>query len=157
MKTGVVGWGTSANYLAFFSWRTYWPRPPLLRGGFLSMIWFNQFLVPFTLALFAALFVMEYQSGRGRPESGWRFRAGLYACAALMFYVSVCGNSGVAMYSMVRFVFSVGVLVTAAVIHWLSVAGRRTSVRVLLASWVAVSIPLQCWFTYRFTHKLWVA
>ncbi len=150
ITTSVVGWGTSANYLAFFSWRTYLPHPPFLRDGFLNPIWFNQFLVPFTLVLFAALIMLEYRRGRWHAQhgraTGWRLRAGFYACAALMYYVSVCGNSRVSMFSMVRFLLCVEVLLVLAVAHWLALAGplseRPAWLRTLAGAWVVLGFVL---------------
>jgi hypothetical protein len=159
-KSQFAGWRASANHLAFFSWRTYCPEPPFLRDGFLNPVWFSQFAVPFTVLMAAVLLVLEYRR-RGSPAGqGWRARAGWYACAALMFYISVCGNATTGMYSMVRYLLPIDVLLTLAVVHWLSQAhsgSRGPWFRYLMTTWIGISFLLQAWLTYRFTHAQWVA
>ena len=158
-RTRLVGWRASSDVLAFFSWRTYYPRPPLLRDGFLNPVWFNQFLVPFTLAVFATLVAVDYRQRRSTAVGGWEERAGWYLCAALLLYVSVCGDAPTGLYSMVRYLLPVCVPLALAVIHRLSrlpLACRRRWYLVTLG-WVGVSCLLQMWLTYRFTHGLYVS
>jgi hypothetical protein len=78
-----------------------------------------------------------------------------------MYYVSVCGNSRVSMFSMVRFLLCVEVLLVLAVAHRLARAGplseRPAWLRTLVGAWVVLGFLFQFWFTYRFTHGQWVA
>jgi hypothetical protein len=160
-ETEEVGWHTTANYLAFFSRRTYWPPPPFLTEGFLSMAWVNQFSVPFTFVVFVALGALECFYRRSRPASGWQFRLPFYVGAALMYYISVCGSSGGGMYSMVRYLLSIEVLLVLPVVYWLSkldaASLRAAWLRPLCAAWIVLGFLFQLWFTYRFTHGQWVA
>jgi hypothetical protein len=163
MKTGHVGWGITPDYLGLFSWRTLHVRVPgfkylLPEGGeFLSRV-----AVPAAIALFAALIVAEWKLARSRGDTGWRYRAGLYLCAALMFYVPASAQCTRGMTSMIRYALCVQVLLAMAFVHLLArigplnpVAGWR--LKLFLSAWCTICFLLQLMFTWRFAHGLWVA
>ena len=158
-KTRYAGWRASSDLLAFFRWRTYCPQPPFLRDGFLNPVWFNQFLMPFTTILFAALLAQDYRRRRSPTNGGWEERLGWYACAALLFYVSVCGDAPTALFSIGRYLLPVAVPLALTVIHRLSrlpAAQRRPWCR-LAFGWVGLNCLFQLWLTYRYTHSLYVS
>jgi hypothetical protein len=158
-QTRLVGWRASSDALAFFKWRTYVPRPPLLRDGFLNPVCFNQFLVPLTVLVFATLLTVDYRQRRSSASGGWEERVGWYACAALLLYISVCGDAPTALFSMVRYLLPVEVPLALAVIHRISQlpAAQRRPWCLLGGGWVGISGLFQLWLTYRFTHALYVA
>jgi hypothetical protein len=65
------------------------------------------------------------------------------------------------MWSMVRFLLCVQVLLALPVLHWLANAEpasvRPVWLRPLFGTWVVLGFLFQLWCTYRFTHGQWVA
>jgi hypothetical protein len=158
MLTNEAGWKVRPNYLAFLSWRTYHLPRLLWRDGFFNQDWVNHLTVLTTLGMFAGLARLEWRR-RSLPATGRRPRVAFYACAGLMFYISVAGMSSIYMNSMLRVAFPVEVLLTAALVHLLSRI-RTAPGKVgafLLGLWIVLGYFFQVGFAIRFTHGIWVA
>jgi hypothetical protein len=162
MLTERAGWGVYADYWAFFRRRTYHLRWPRLEHGWIIPQWFDHLCVPAVLGLFAAFATVEWRLARGGADTGWRWRAGLYAAAALLFYLSVSGRSTLDLAGMIRYAHAIVVLFVLAGAHLVSrvgLPGRRvtTYLAVLAAAWVTFGLATQLAFLWRFTRGIWVA
>src|SRR5262249_42414601 len=109
-KTEQVGWKVRPDYLGLFSLRIFhvhwpWVREPLIDPEFVSRL-----TVPVTVLLFVVAAVAEWWLARRSPDSGWRFRLGLYACAFFLLYVPVAAHCTRGMSSMSRFALCVQVM-----------------------------------------------
>ena len=162
MKSNDAGWHTHANYLAILSYTSYKLHWPVWRHGFLDPDWFSRFSVPLYALVLGGFLVLEWRARRAGGGTGLRARAGLYACAVLMFYVSVSAKSDAFMSSMVRLLLPIQALLALALVHHLSTgaageAPRRRWVRWPLAAWILLGFVLQLGFAHRFLHGGWVA
>lgn len=158
MEVERIGWGIHPNYFALFDLKTYKVGGSILQPAFLDHL-----SIPWTCLLFAALFGLECFLASSKASGSWRQRAGFYGCAALMFYVSVCGRSSLGMTGMIRYILCVQVLLVLALVHLLATSEKvlpqrlRYPAGAVLALWCAISLSMQLWYTYLFTHGQWVA
>jgi hypothetical protein len=157
-----AGWGVHADYAAVFRKRTYFPRWPRVEHGWIIPQWFDHLSVPAVLGTLTAFALAEWRLARGNADTGWRWRAGLYAAAAILFYLNVSGRSVLDLAGMVRYAHAIVVLFVLAGAHLVSrvgLPGRRvtTGLAVLAAVWVAIALGTQVVFIWRFTRGLWVA
>src|SRR5437763_2452781 len=96
-----------------------------------------------------------------RRLAGWPTRAGLYFCAAVIYFISVSGVACVEMESMLRYEFCVHALIVLAFLHFLRqfrpplVLVRALGVVVALAS--AAGLSVQGWYVWNVTRGNWVA
>lgn len=152
-----TGWhhGKSADFLAIFKPETYalaWP----FRKGELYQPRIDRCL-PFIITAILGLTILKDLKSRwagGAPS----LRIGIYAAAALMYFVLVSAKSSIQMYSMMRYSLVVHVLLVLALVDRLRfrspVIGRCSfCIGAVLA--VAVLV-LQLVFIFRFTHARWV-
>ena len=157
MLTQQSGWAIKADYFAVFKGRNYrWALPPLydtsrasqfasaLAGGFFGVIALGELL--------AAL----------RRRSEWAQRAGLYFCAAVIYYISLAGVASVQMESMLRYDLCVHALIVLGLLHFLR--GYRTAPAFVRALGMAVAsvafaagLSLQGYYVWNFTQGNWVA
>ena len=97
-----------------------------------------------------------------RRLAGWPTRAGLYFCAAVIYYISVSGVACVEMESMLRYEFCVHALIVLAILHFLHQlpAPRlwvRASGMAAIALLSAAGLSVQGWYVWNFTRGNWVA
>src|SRR5262249_5255935 len=89
-------------------------------------------------------------------------RAGIYFCAAMIYYLSVSGVACVEMESMLRYEFSVCALIVRGLLNFLRefrtppiwVRALGTAAVALVS---AVGLCLQGWYVWNFTRGHWVA
>jgi hypothetical protein len=160
MKSNEAGWHTHANYLGFFSYKTYKFGWHAWRDGFLDPDWFCHLCLPVYLAVFG--FVLIRERRRSNAPTGLGGRLGFYVCAALMFYVAVCARADCFLSCLVRFVLPVEAMLSLALVQWLSGAGaaggcRRAWLWAILVARIVVGFIVQAAFSHRFLHGGWVA
>ena len=97
-----------------------------------------------------------------RRRTGLPMRAGIYFCAAAIYYVSVSGVACVDMESMLRYEFCVHALIVLALLNYLR--QFRTPpmfVRVFGIAAVALvsaaGLCVQGWYVWNFTRGNWIA
>ncbi len=166
--------GVQANYGAFFQPKTYllftesWSQ---LLTDFSSNEWANplsQLFVPITLLELILVGGLDAVSSSLRLTQGWRDRFGLHSCAWIMFYISVCGMSRILQRSLIRYSLPIHILLVLATLHWI----RHTCwenfppqfrnplnefLRFLFVLLTQISLGLQLYLIWRYTHHLWVA
>jgi len=157
MLTQAAGWGIVPDYLAVFRPESYrWLVPALnnpTEASQLSMTFGAVLLVVVALCeLIPAI----------RRQAGVPVRAGIYFCAATIYYLSVSGVACVEMESMLRYAFGVYALIVLALLNFLrQFRAPPTWVRVLGTAAVAlvsaVGLCLQGWYVWNFTRGNWVA
>ena len=157
MLTQAAGWGIVPDYLAVFKPSSYhWLIPALNNPTEAS-----QMTVTLGALLFAAIAVCESVPGIHR-HANWPTRAGIYFCAAVIFYVSVSGVASVAMESMLRYEFCVHALIVLALLNLLG-QFQRTPVFLRALGMAAVALvcaaglSVQGWFLWNFTRGNWIA
>ena len=104
---------------------------------------------------------------RSRPttigkRTNWPTRAGIYFCAAAIYYISVSGVACVDMESMLRYEFCVHALIVLALLNFLRqfrtppvlVRGFGIAAVALLS---AAGLCVQGWYVWNFTRGNWVA
>src|SRR6267154_1334471 len=157
MLTQASGWGIIPDYLAVFKPSSYrWLVPALndpTEASQLSMTLGAVLLVGVTLCELLPTI---------RRRAGLPVRAGIYFCAAAIYYVSVSGVACVSMESMLRYEFCVHVLIVLAFLNFLR--QFRTPpmlVRALGIAAVALlgaaGLCVQGWYVWNFTRGNWVA
>jgi hypothetical protein len=97
-----------------------------------------------------------------RRLAGWPIRAGIYFCAAVIYYISVSGVVCVEMESMLRYEFCVHALIVLALLNFLG--QFRTPLIFLRAFGMAAAalvsaagLSVQGWYVWNFTRGNWVA
>jgi len=157
MLTQAAGWGIIPDYLAVFKPSSYRCLVPALNdpteASQLSMTLGAVLLVGVTLCELLPTI---------RRRAGLPVRAGIYFCAAAIYYVSVSGVACVSMESMLRYEFCVHVLIVLAFLNFLR--QFRTPpmlVRALGIAAVALlgaaGLCVQGWYVWNFTRGNWVA
>ena len=178
MLTQAAGWGIVPDYLAVFKPSSYrWLVPALNNPTEASQMSMTLGALLFVgIALCEASFAVRRarfaaanpsRGGRSRPtairrRSGLPIRAGIYFCAAAIYYVSVSGVACVDMESMLRYEFCVHALIVLALLNYLRqfrvppMFVRAFGIAaVALVS--AVGLSVQGWYVWNFTRGNWVA
>lgn len=157
MLTQAAGWGIAPDYLAVFRPSSYrWLVPALNNPTEAS-----QLATSLTMVALIALAVVEILAA-WRSETNWRQRVGLYAAAAIIYYISVSGVACVEMESMLRYQFCTHALIVLAFLHFLrQFRLPPLPVRALAAAVVvlacAAGLIVQGWYVWNFTRGNWVA
>jgi hypothetical protein len=157
MLTQAAGWGIIPDYLAVFKPSSYrWLVPALndpTEASQLSMTLGAVFLV--AVALCELLPTI-------RRLAGLPVRAGIYFCAAAIYYLSVSGVACVNMESMLRYEFAVHALIVLAFLNFLR--QFRTPPMLVRAFGIAAvallsaaGLCVQGWYVWNFTRGNWVA
>jgi hypothetical protein len=157
MRTQAAGWGIVPDYLAVVRPESYhWLVPALNNPTEMS-----QLSMTLGAMLFVAIVVCEVVPAIKR-HAGLPARAGIYFCAATIYYLSVSGVACVGMESMLRYEFGAYALIVLAFLNflrqfrmppmWVRVFGTAT---VALIS--AAGLCLQGWYVWNFTRGHWVA
>jgi len=157
MLTQTAGWGIIPDYLAVFKPSSYrWLVPALndpTEASQLSMTLGGLLLVGIALCeLVPAI----------RRRAGLALRAGIYFCAAAIYYLSISGVACVNMESMLRYEFCVHALIVLAFLNFLS--QFRTPPMLVrafgiaaVAFFTAAGLCVQGWYVWNFTRGNWVA
>src|SRR6266516_3883375 len=165
MLTQAAGWGIVPDYLAVFRPSSYrWLVPALNNPTEASQM---------SMTLGALLFVgiafceLSFALRRARSAaSRWRnelsIRAGVYFCAAAIYYVSVSGVACVDMESMLRYEFCVHALIVLALLNYLRQFYMppmfiRAFGIAAVALISAAGLSVQGWYVWNFTRGNWVA
>jgi hypothetical protein len=157
MLTQAAGWGIIPDYLAVFKPSNYsWLVPALndpTEASQLSMTLGAVLLVGVALCeLLPAI----------RRRAGLPIRAGIYFCAAAIYYLSVSGVACVSMESMLRYEFCVHALIVLAFLNFLCqfrtppVLVRAFGIAAV-ALLSAAGLCVQGWYVWNFTRGNWVA
>ena len=157
MLTQAAGWGIVPDYLAVFKPGSYrWLVPALnnpTEASQISMTVGALLLIGIALCeLLPAI----------RRRAGLPMRAGIYFCAAAIYYLSVSGVACVDMESMLRYEFAVHALIVLAFLNFLRqfrtppmFAGAFGIAAVALLS--AAGLCVQGWYVWNFMRGNWVA
>ena len=97
-----------------------------------------------------------------RRQAGLPIRAGIYFCAAAIYYLSVSGVASVEMESMLRYAFGAYALIVLAFLNFLGqfrtppvwVRALGTAAVALIS---AAGLCVQGWYVWNFTRGNWVA
>jgi len=157
MLTQAAGWGIVPDYFAVVRPESYrWLVPALDNPTEMS-----QLAMTLGAVLFLAIAVCEFLPAI-RRRAGLPVRAGIYFCAATIYYLSVSGVACVEMESMLRYEFSVHALIVLALLNfsrqfrmppiWVRALGTAA---VVLVS--AVGLWVQGWYVWNFARGHWVA
>ncbi len=165
MLTQAAGWGIIPDYLAVFRPSNYrWLVPALNNPTEAS-----QMSMTLGALLLIGVAFCEISVALRRPRSaafrwgtGLPTRAGIYFCAAAIYYLSVSGVACVDMESMLRYEFCVHALIVLALLNYLRqfrmppmFVGAFGIAAVALIS--AVGLSVQGWYVWNFTRGNWVA
>jgi hypothetical protein len=157
MLTQAAGWGIIPDYLAVFKPSSYrWLLPALndpTEASQLSMTLGAILLVGVALCELVPTI---------RRRAGLSVRAGIYFCAAAIYYLSVSGVACVSMESMLRYEFAVHALIVLAFLNVLR--QFRTPPMLVRAFGIgavallsAAGLCVQGWYLWNFTRGNWVA
>src|SRR5207244_6759912 len=157
MLTQAAGWGIIPDYLAVFKPSSYrWLVPALNNPTEAS-----QMSMTLGALLFGIIALCELLPAI-RRLADWPTRAGIYFCAAVIYYISISGVACVEMESMLRYEFCVHALIVLAVLNFL---GQFHKSPVLLRAFgmaaavlvSAAGLSIQGWYVWNFTRGNWVA
>jgi hypothetical protein len=157
MLTQAAGWGIVPDYLAVVRPESYrWLVPALNNPTEMS-----QLSMTLGAMLFVAIAACELIPAIRRC-AGLPGRAGIYFCAATIYYLSVSGVACVGMESMLRYEFSAYALIMLALLNFLRqfrmppmwVRALGTAAVALVS---AAGLCLQGWYVWNFTRGHWVA
>jgi hypothetical protein len=166
--TQAASWGIIPDYLAVFKPSSYrWLVPALnnpTEASQMSMTVGALLLVGIALC---ELVIAFRRPRRSRPtaigeRTTWATRAGIYFCAAAIYYLSVSGVACVGMESMLRYEFCVHALIVLAFLNFLRqfrtlpmlVRGFGIAAVALFS---AAGLCVQGWYVWNFTRGNWVA
>jgi len=157
MLTQAASWGIVPDYLAVFKLGSYrWLVPALndpTEASQISMTLGALLLV--SIALCELLPVI-------RRRAGLPMRAGIYFCAAAIYYLSVSGVACVDMESMLRYEFAVHALIVLAFLNFLRqfrtppMFARAFGIAAV-ALLSAAGLCVQGWYVWNFMRGNWVA
>ena len=157
MLTQAAGWGIVPDYFAVFRPESYrWIVPALNDPTEVS-----QLSMTLGAVLLVAIAVCELIPAI-RRRAGLPVRAGIYFCAAMIYYLSVSGVACVEMESMLRYEFSAYALIVLALLNFLR-QFRTPPVWVRALGTAAVALVgaaglcVQGWYVWNFTRGNWVA
>ena len=157
MLTQAAGWGIVPDYFAVVRPESYrWLVPALNNPTEMS-----QLSMTLGAVLFLAIAVCELVPAI-RRRAGLPVRAGIYFCAATIYYLSVSGVACVEMESMLRYEFSAYALIVLALLNFLRqfrtppiwVRALGTAAVALVS---AAGLCVQGWYVWNFTRGQWVA
>ena len=157
MRTQAAGWGIVPDYLAVVRPESYrWLVPALNDPTEMS-----QLSMTLGAALLFAIAVCELIPAV-RRGTGLPVRAGIYFCAATIYYLSVSGVACVEMESMLRYEFTAYALIVLGALNFLRqmpappvwVQAFGTAALALVS---ATGLCLQGWYVWNFTRGHWVA
>jgi hypothetical protein len=157
MLTQAAGWGIVPDYLAVFKPSSYrWLLPASNNPTEAS-----QMSMTLGAVLILAIAICELFPAI-RRLAGWPTRAGLYFCAAAIYYISVSGVACVEMESMLRYEFCVHALIVLAL---LNILGQLHKSPIFLRAFgmaaavlvSAAGLSVQGWYVWNFTRGNWVA
>ena len=157
MLTQAAGWGIVPDYFAVFRPESYrWLVPALNNPTEVS-----QLSMTLGAVLLGAIAVCELIPAI-RRRAGLPMRAGIYFCAATIFYLSVSGVACVDMESMLRYEFSAYALIVLALLNFLRQFRTppiwvRASGTAAVALVSAAGLCVQGWYVWNFTRGHWVA
>src|SRR6266700_3991808 len=157
MLTQAAGWGIIPDYLAVFKPSSYrWLVPALNNPTEAS-----QMSMTLGALLFVAIVLCEMLPAV-RRRTGRAMRAGIYFCAAVIYYVSVSGVACVDMESMLRYEFCVHALIVLALLNFLGQVRMppvfvRAFGMAAVALLSAAGLSVQGWYVWNFTRGNWVA
>ena len=157
MRTQAAGWGIVPDYFAVVRPESYrWLVPALNDPTEMSQLSMTLGAVLLIVIAFSELMPAI------RRRAGLPIRAGIYFCAATIYYLSVSGVACVGMESMLRYEFSAYALIVLALLNfvrqfrtppiWVRAFGMAA---VALVS--AAGLCLQGWYVWNFTRGHWVA
>ncbi|HEY2142853.1 MAG TPA: hypothetical protein VGH06_00745, partial [Candidatus Udaeobacter sp.] len=157
MLTQAAGWGIVPDYLAVFkpdSYRWLVPAPNNPTEA-------SQTAMTLGALLLVCIALCELLPAI-RRRAGLPMRAGIYFCAAAIYYLSVSGVARVDMESMLRYEFAVHALIVLAFLNFLRqfrtppmFAGAFGIAAVALLS--AAGLCVQGWYVWNFMRGNWVA
>jgi hypothetical protein len=157
MLTQATGWGIVPDYLAVFKPSSYrWLIPALNDPTEAS-----QMSMTVGAVLLIAVALCELLPAI-RRRAGLPVRAGIYFCAAAIYYVSVSGVACVDMESMLRYEFPVHALIVLAFLNFLRqfrtppMLARAFGIAAV-ALFTAAGLSVQGWYVWNFTRGNWVA
>ena len=157
MRTQAAGWGIVSDYLAVFRPDSYRWLVPAANNP----IEMSQLSMTLGALLLVGIAVCELVPAI-RRRADLPLRAGIYFCAAAVYYLSVSGVACVDMESMLRYEFSAYALIVLALLNFLRQfrtppvwARAFGTAAVALVS--AVGLCVQCWYVWNFTRGQWVA
>jgi hypothetical protein len=157
MLTQAAGWGIVPDYLAVFKPDSYRWLVPALNDPTEA----SQVAMTVGGLLLIGIAICEFVPAI-RRRAGLPVRAGIYFCAATIYYVSVSGVACVDMESMLRYEFAVHALIVLACLNFLRqfhmppVLVRAFGIAaVALVS--AAGLCVQGWYVWNFTRGNWVA
>jgi hypothetical protein len=157
MLTQAAGWGIVPDYLAVFRPESYrWLVPALNNPTEMS-----QLSMTLGAVLLVSIAVCELLPAI-RRRVDLPLRAGIYFCAATIYYLSVSGVACVDMESMLRYEFSAYALIVLALLNFLRqfrtpplwVRAFGTAAVALVS---AAGLCVQGWYVWNFTRGHWVA
>src|SRR5262245_57823728 len=157
MLTQAAGWAIVPDYFAVVRPESYrWLVPALNNPTEMS-----QLSMTLGAVLFVVIAVCELVPAI-RRRAGLPVRAGIYFCAATIYYLSVSGVACVEMESMLRYEFGAYALIVLALLNflrqfrtppiWARILGTAA---VALVS--AAGLCVQGWYVWNFTRGHWVA
>ena len=157
MLTQAAGWGIVPDYLAVFKPDSYRWLVPALNDPIEA----SQLSMTLGAVLFVAIAVCELLPAV-RRRADLPIRAGIYFCAATIYYLSVSGVACVDMESMLRYEFGAYALIVLAFLNFLRqfrtppvwVRALGTAAVALIS---AAGLCLQGWYVWNFTRGNWVA
>ncbi len=157
MLTQAAGWGIVPDYLAVFKPSSYRWLVPALNDPTEA----SQMSMTLGAVLFVGIALCELLPVI-RRQAGLPIRAGIYFCAAAIYYLSVSGVACVDMESMLRYEFSVHALIVLALLNFLrQFRAPPVLVRAFGIAAVAVlsaaGLCVQGWYVWNFTRGNWVA
>jgi hypothetical protein len=157
MRTQAAGWGIVPDYFAVVRPESYrWLVPALNDPTEMS-----QLSMTLGAVLLVSVAVCELVPAI-RRRAGLPVRAGIYFCAATIYYLSVSGVACVDMESMLRYEFSAYALIVLALLNFLR-QFRTPSIWVRALGVAAVALVsagglcVQGWYVWNFTRGQWVA
>ena len=157
MRTQAAGWGIVPDYLAVVRPESYrWLVPALNNPTEMS-----QLSMTLGAMLLVAVAVCELAPAI-RRRAGLPLRAGIYFCAATIYFLSVSGVACVEMESMLRYEFGAYALIVLASLNFLRqfrmppvwVRAFATAAVALIS---AAGLCVQGWYVWNFTRGHWVA
>jgi hypothetical protein len=157
MLTQAAGWGIAPDYFAVFKPESYrWLVPALNNPTEMS-----QLSMTLGAGLFIVVAICELIPAN-RLRADLPVRAGIYFCAATIYYLSVSGVACVDMESMLRYEFCAYALIVLALLNFLR-QFRTPPVWVRACGTAAVALVsaaglcVQGWYVWNFTRGNWVA
>ena len=173
MLTQAAGWGIIPDYLAVFKPSSYrWLAPALndpTQASQMSMTLGGVLLIAIAVCEFVAVVERVLRTRSSSSEkpihlerTNWAMRAGIYFCAAAIYYISVSGVACVDMESMLRYEFCVHALIVLALLNFLrQFPSPPMFVRAIgmaaAALIIAAGLSVQGWYVWNFTRGNWVA